>query len=195
MLHCSAGIARGYRVRFPVRGKIFFSIPQSPDRLWGPPSILPNRYQGLPPGVKVAGESSWLLLLVPRSGMVELYLQSPIHLHGVLDNQAQSLPSLHSLQLGYEKRTITLTSMRSASNILECNSIRSFSVKNVCCSDRFPGKTYFSVQKFGFGAQHCPSLPPYILSAWRSPFLLYPTNNATSSGYFSYSVDRLWQYH
>jgi hypothetical protein len=34
------------------RGKIFFSSPQCPDWLWGPPSSLLNAYRGPPPGVK-----------------------------------------------------------------------------------------------------------------------------------------------
>jgi hypothetical protein len=31
----------------PGRGKIFFSSPQCPDRLYGPPSLLSNGYRGL----------------------------------------------------------------------------------------------------------------------------------------------------
>jgi hypothetical protein len=52
-------MATGYRldgqmvgVRVPV-GARFFSSPRRPDRFWGPPSLLTNRYQGLfAPGVK-----------------------------------------------------------------------------------------------------------------------------------------------
>jgi hypothetical protein len=48
-----AGIATGYGledggvgVQVPV-GARFFSSSQRPDRLWGPPSLLPNDYRGL----------------------------------------------------------------------------------------------------------------------------------------------------
>jgi hypothetical protein len=50
----SVGIALGYRlddrgsrVRFPAGGWEFFSSPPPPERLWGPPSLLSNGYQGL----------------------------------------------------------------------------------------------------------------------------------------------------
>jgi hypothetical protein len=52
------GIATGYRLdrRVGVRvlvGSRIFSPPRRPDRLWGPPSLLSNDYQGaLSPGVK-----------------------------------------------------------------------------------------------------------------------------------------------
>jgi hypothetical protein len=45
----------------------FFSSPQHPDQLWGPLSLLSNGTH---------------LHLVPRSTKVELYLYSPICLHG-----------------------------------------------------------------------------------------------------------------
>jgi hypothetical protein len=42
----SVGIPTGYGLdgwgSLPGRGKRFFSTPQSPDRLWGPPSLLPS---------------------------------------------------------------------------------------------------------------------------------------------------------
>jgi hypothetical protein len=48
----SVGIVTGYGledrrvgVRVPVRAGIFF-FPRRPDRLWGPPSLLSNSYQG-----------------------------------------------------------------------------------------------------------------------------------------------------
>jgi hypothetical protein len=54
----SVGIATGYeldcRGSIPGRGKRFFSPPQRPDRLWGPPSLLPNGYRGLVPRDKEA---------------------------------------------------------------------------------------------------------------------------------------------
>jgi hypothetical protein len=47
---------RGSRVRFPGGGGWeFFSSPPRPERLWSPPSLLSNGYQGLFPGGKVAG--------------------------------------------------------------------------------------------------------------------------------------------
>jgi hypothetical protein len=43
--------------RVPV-GKIIFSSPRRPDRFWGPPSLLPNGYRGLSPGVKLQGREA-----------------------------------------------------------------------------------------------------------------------------------------
>jgi hypothetical protein len=46
---------RGSRVRFlAVAGKFFSSQP-CPERLWGPPSLLSNGYQGPFPGGKTGG--------------------------------------------------------------------------------------------------------------------------------------------
>jgi hypothetical protein len=39
---------RGVGVRVPVGSRIF-SSPRRPDRLWGPPNLLPNGYGGLFP--------------------------------------------------------------------------------------------------------------------------------------------------
>jgi hypothetical protein len=36
-------------VRFPTGGWEFFSSPPRPERLWAPPSLLPNGHQGLCP--------------------------------------------------------------------------------------------------------------------------------------------------
>jgi hypothetical protein len=39
---------RGVGVRVPVGSRII-SSPRRPDRLWGPPNLLPNGYRGLLP--------------------------------------------------------------------------------------------------------------------------------------------------
>jgi hypothetical protein len=57
------------------RGKRFFSTPQHPGQLRGPPSLLSNWYWG-------CWEKKVTTSLVPRSQMVELQLHSSICLHG-----------------------------------------------------------------------------------------------------------------
>jgi hypothetical protein len=84
----SVGIATVWTpgVRFPA-GARFFCTSQRPDWFRGPPSLLSNGYRGLfPPEVKrpeLEADTTYLHL-VPRSSMVELYLHSPIRLHGVM---------------------------------------------------------------------------------------------------------------
>jgi len=44
------------RLRFDLQQElVFFSLPRSSDRLWGPPSLLFNRYLWIIPGCEVAG--------------------------------------------------------------------------------------------------------------------------------------------
>jgi hypothetical protein len=65
----------------PGTGKRIFFSPQHPDLIWGPPSLISSGYWRLfPRGVKLTSD----IFLVPRSRMVELYLHSPTHLHGMM---------------------------------------------------------------------------------------------------------------
>jgi hypothetical protein len=71
----------------PGRGKRFFSIPQRPDQIWGPSSLLFNGHGGYFSGVKRRGVKLTIHLhLMPRSRMVKLHLHYPIRLHGVVLN-------------------------------------------------------------------------------------------------------------
>jgi hypothetical protein len=58
----SVGIATDYELdgwySIPGKRKIFFSSPRRPDRLWGPPSLLSNGYQGSITGVKWPGREA-----------------------------------------------------------------------------------------------------------------------------------------
>jgi hypothetical protein len=64
-------------------GERFFSFPHDPDWLWGPHSLIPNGYLGIK---RLAMKLTTYIYLVPRSRMVELYLLSPICLHGMVLN-------------------------------------------------------------------------------------------------------------
>jgi hypothetical protein len=88
------GIATGYGkddggvgVRVPVGSRIF-SPPRCPDWLWGPPNLLLNGYWGLFPGSKLAGTCGWPLTSSESwdKENVDLYIHSPIHLHGIMLN-------------------------------------------------------------------------------------------------------------
>jgi hypothetical protein len=64
------------------RGERFFSSPQHPDRLSGPPSLLSNAYLELFP-LGYSGRSVKItthLHIVPRPRLVNLYLRSPIRI-------------------------------------------------------------------------------------------------------------------
>jgi len=70
----------------PDRGWVFFFIPPCPDRLWGPPRLLSNGYEGLFPGVKRPGHESDHSH--PSSAEVKNawnYISAPpLRLHGVV---------------------------------------------------------------------------------------------------------------
>jgi hypothetical protein len=59
---------RGVRVRVSVGARLF-SSPQSPNRFWGPPNLLCNRYRGPFPGGKATRVVKLIthVQLVPRS--------------------------------------------------------------------------------------------------------------------------------
>jgi hypothetical protein len=81
--------AAGWTTAIPSPAMEFSSRP--PERLWGPTNIVFIGYRGLFPhgwggwGVKLTAH----LHPVPRSKLVELYLNSPIRLHGLVLNWAQ----------------------------------------------------------------------------------------------------------
>jgi hypothetical protein len=93
--HCSVGIATGYGLVSPgsIPETENFSLPHNVQTGFAPhPSLLFNRYRGLfPPGVKRQGleadySSPSSAKVKARSRLVELYLHSPICLHGIALN-------------------------------------------------------------------------------------------------------------
>jgi hypothetical protein len=90
----SVGIATGYGlddrgvgVRVPVGSRIFCS-PLRPDRLWGPHNNLSNGYWGSFLGGKADGAWSGPLTSSQcrHQENVDLYIHSPILLHGIVLN-------------------------------------------------------------------------------------------------------------
>jgi len=69
----------------------FISSPPRPDRLWGPPSLLSNRYRGSYPGDKA--DRVWNHSPLP-SAEVNAWIHTSIHptrLHGVVLNDARDV--------------------------------------------------------------------------------------------------------
>jgi hypothetical protein len=71
----------------PCRARIFTS-PCRPDRLWGPPNLLANGYCGIFLRGKATVAWRWPLTSSWYRGQenVDLYIHSPIRLHGVVLN-------------------------------------------------------------------------------------------------------------
>jgi hypothetical protein len=78
---------RGVGLQVPVGSRIFFS-PRRPDRLWGHPTSYLMSTRGSFPCAKAAGAWSWPLTSNSYRGQenVDLYIHSPIRLHGVVLN-------------------------------------------------------------------------------------------------------------
>jgi hypothetical protein len=83
----SVGIAAGWTagVRFLAGARFFTS--QRPDQLWAHPASYPMGTGAFSPGVKRPGrEADHSPACIARSGMMELYIHSPIRLHGIVLN-------------------------------------------------------------------------------------------------------------
>jgi hypothetical protein len=83
----SDGLQAG-RLMLEIEVRDLFTTPQRADRMWDPPSLLSNGYWGLFTQGS-SGQGNQLtthLHLVSSSRMMELYLCSPIRLHGVVLN-------------------------------------------------------------------------------------------------------------
>jgi hypothetical protein len=91
------GIATGFGLdgqgSLPGRSKKFFSTPQRPDQLWGPPSLLCNGYQGSFPEGKAAGAWSWPLASIYCQGQ-ECGAVLPL-LHASSWRSAYSMQTVH----------------------------------------------------------------------------------------------------
>jgi hypothetical protein len=70
----------------PKEAKRLVSTPHRPDRLWAHPASYPmGTGEALSTGVKRQGrEADTRLQIVSRSRILELYLCSPIRLHGIV---------------------------------------------------------------------------------------------------------------
>jgi hypothetical protein len=91
--------------------KTIFCAPQRPDRLRAPPASYTTATLGSLPGCK----KSWGVKLtthlhpLPRSRMVELYLHSPISLHGMMFNYLRTGTNLFLLNTGFWGCNITVS--------------------------------------------------------------------------------------
>jgi hypothetical protein len=72
-----------FQVTSASRGGKRFSYPKSPDRLWGPLSLLPNAYRGSFPEGKAARAWSWPLTWDDEWSS---YTSTPVCLHGTVLN-------------------------------------------------------------------------------------------------------------
>jgi hypothetical protein len=89
-------------VRVPVGSRIF-SSPDRPDRLWGPPNLVSNGYRRLfPRGGKRPGREADPSLTSSEyldQENTDLYIHSPIRLHGVVLNSLSTGTTLPLLYL------------------------------------------------------------------------------------------------
>jgi hypothetical protein len=113
--------------------KIFFTL-QRPDWLWGPLSLLSNGYRWFfPRGKSSRGmKLTTHLHLVPRSKMVELYISSPVRVHGMGLEDREGLP----LTQGPFTLHLKINSVDRNSHIIICN-INNYLRLSSGCSPRF----------------------------------------------------------